>query len=176
MSGRDSANGGGAIAELPILTTKRIVADARLVVVLLLVGIYFFFPKLVGLGDALGKLDEADPIWIVIAIGFNVARLRDLHRPVQSGRRRRRAAAQLDETYEINMAGVAATLLFSAGGAGGVALTYWALRKAGMARPRRRPPDGRLHHPPLRLLSDRPDRLRRSCCGPAWSTARTRSS
>ena len=32
------------------------------------------------------------------------------------------------------MAGVAATLLFSAGGAGGIALTYWALRKAGMAR------------------------------------------
>ena len=38
------------------------------------------------------------------------------------------------ETYEINMAGVAATLLFSAGGAGGIALTYWALRKAGMRR------------------------------------------
>ena len=38
------------------------------------------------------------------------------------------------ETYEINMAGVAATLLFSAGGAGGIALTYWALRKAGMVR------------------------------------------
>src|SRR5262249_14219993 len=38
------------------------------------------------------------------------------------------------ETYEINMAGVAATLLFSAAGAGGVILTYWALRKAGMAR------------------------------------------
>ena len=32
------------------------------------------------------------------------------------------------------MAGVAATLLFSAGGAGGIALTYWALRKAGMER------------------------------------------
>ena len=38
------------------------------------------------------------------------------------------------ETYEINMAGVAATLLFSAAGAGGIALTYWALRKAGMSR------------------------------------------
>ncbi len=38
------------------------------------------------------------------------------------------------ETYEINMAGVAGTLLFSAGGAGGIALTYWALRKAGMQR------------------------------------------
>src|SRR4029079_15069942 len=38
------------------------------------------------------------------------------------------------ETYEINMAGVPATLLFSAGGAGGIALTYWSLRKAGMRR------------------------------------------
>ncbi len=38
------------------------------------------------------------------------------------------------ETYEINMAGLAATLLFSAGGAGGIVLTYWALRKAGMRR------------------------------------------
>ncbi len=38
------------------------------------------------------------------------------------------------ETYEINMAGLAATLLFSAGGAGGIVLTFWALRKAGMRR------------------------------------------
>jgi uncharacterized protein (TIRG00374 family) len=36
------------------------------------------------------------------------------------------------EAYEINMAGLAATRLFSAGGAGGIVLTYWALRKAGM--------------------------------------------
>ena len=34
------------------------------------------------------------------------------------------------------MAGLAATRIFSAGGAGGIVLTYWALRKAGM--PRRR--------------------------------------
>ena len=34
------------------------------------------------------------------------------------------------------MAGLAATRIFSAGGAGGLVLTYWALRKAGM--PRRR--------------------------------------
>jgi len=32
------------------------------------------------------------------------------------------------------MAGFVATTLFSAGGAGGIALTYWALRKAGMPR------------------------------------------
>jgi len=38
------------------------------------------------------------------------------------------------ESYEITMAGLAATRLFSAGGAGGLVLTYWALRKAGMQR------------------------------------------
>ena len=32
------------------------------------------------------------------------------------------------------MAGLAATRLLSAGGAGGIVLTYWALRKAGMKR------------------------------------------
>jgi len=38
------------------------------------------------------------------------------------------------ESYQITMAGLAATRLFSAGGAGGIVLTYWALRKAGMER------------------------------------------
>jgi uncharacterized protein (TIRG00374 family) len=37
-------------------------------------------------------------------------------------------------SYEITMAGVAATRLFAAGGAGGIALTIWALRRAGMDR------------------------------------------
>ena len=40
------------------------------------------------------------------------------------------------ESYLITMAGLAATRLFAAGGAGGVALTAWALRRSGMA-PRR---------------------------------------
>jgi putative heme transporter len=36
------------------------------------------------------------------------------------------------ESYEITMASLAATRLFSAGGAGGVALTAWALRRSGL--------------------------------------------
>ena len=87
-----------------------------------------------GLGDAMGKLDEAQPLWIAVAIAFNVAAYATyigLFKAVVGG-----DALRLTwmETYEINMAGVAATLLFSAGGAGGVALTYWSLRKAGMRR------------------------------------------
>ena len=36
------------------------------------------------------------------------------------------------ESYQITMAGLAATRVFAAGGAGGIALTAWALRRAGM--------------------------------------------
>lgn len=125
-------NGGGP-AELPIFTRRRIVQTA-VVVVALLVGIYFLFPRLVGLGNAMGKLDEADTAWIAIAIGFNIlafATYIALFKAVVGGDALR---LTWGETYEINMAGLAATLLFSAAGAGGIALTYWALRKAGMPR------------------------------------------
>lgn len=133
MSQEDAANGGNRFTELPIFTTRRIVQTVVLVLVLL-VAIYFLFPKLVGLGDALSKLDEADPLWIGVAVVANVAAYATyiaLFKAVVGGDALR---LSWTETYEINMAGVAATLLFSAGGAGGVALTYWALRKAGMGR------------------------------------------
>ncbi|MDX6635673.1 MAG: putative heme transporter [Solirubrobacterales bacterium] len=133
MSSEDPANGNGRIAEMPIFTTRRIIQTV-VVVLLLLGGIYFLFPKVVGLGNALDKLDDADPVWIGIAIGFNVvayATYIALFKAVVGGDALR---LTWGETYEINMAGVAATLLFSAGGAGGIALTYWALRKAGMRR------------------------------------------
>jgi uncharacterized protein (TIRG00374 family) len=118
---------------MPLLTTRRLIQTV-VVVLVLLVSIYFLFPKLVGLGDAMSKLGDADPLWIAIAIAFSVlsfATYIALFKAVVGGDALRLTWA---ETYEINMAGVAATLLFSAGGAGGIALTYWALRKAGMAR------------------------------------------
>jgi len=131
VSPQRSANGNGA--ELPLLTPRR-VAQTLLLVLVLLVAIYFLFPKLVGLGDALSKLHEADPVWIAVAIGFTVVAVATyiaLFKAVVGG-----SALCLTwrETYEINMAGLAATRLFSTGGAGGIALTYWALRHAGMQR------------------------------------------
>ena len=126
------SNGNGGY-ELPLFTPRRIV-QTLLIVVVVLVGVYFLFPKLVGLGDALGKLGEADGAWIAVAIGFNIVAIATyiaLFKAVVGGNALR---LTWGETYEINMAGVAATLLFSAAGAGGIALTYWALRKAGMER------------------------------------------
>jgi uncharacterized protein (TIRG00374 family) len=118
---------------MPQFTTRRVIQ--MLVIVLVLLGsIYFLFPKLVGLGDAMSRLGDADPVWIAVAIGFNVlayATYIALFKAVVSGEALR---LRWIETYEINLAALAATRLFSAGGAGGIALTYWALRKAGMAR------------------------------------------
>jgi uncharacterized membrane protein YbhN (UPF0104 family) len=132
VSPERSANGNGAL-ELPLFTPRRVVQTAFLVLALL-IGIYFLFPKLAGLGDSLSRLGQADAVWIVIAIGFNVVAIATyiaLFKAVVGGDALR---LTWGETYEINLAGVAATLLFSAAGAGGIALTYWALRKAGMRR------------------------------------------
>jgi uncharacterized protein (TIRG00374 family) len=109
--------------------------------VLIIVAIYVVFPKLVGLDDALRKLDEATWYWVVIAVGFNVAAFGAyvaLFRGVLGGTRDDDVHRRLDlrASYLITMAGLAATRIFSAAGAGGIVLTYWALRKAGM--PRRR--------------------------------------
>jgi uncharacterized protein (TIRG00374 family) len=132
VSGEDPANGSQAV-EMPLFTTRRLVQTV--LVVLLLVGcIYFLFPKLVGLGSGFSRLHEAEPLWIGVAIGFSILSFGTyiaLFKAVVGGDALR---LRWSETYEINMAGLAATRLFSAGGAGGIALTYWALRKAGMGR------------------------------------------
>jgi putative heme transporter len=132
VSREHPANGTGTY-ELPLLTPRRAVQTA-LVVFALLIAIYFLFPKLVGLGDSLSRLGEAEAIWIVVAIGFELVAIATyiaLFKAVVGGDALRLSWA---ETYEINLAGLAATRIFSAGGAGGIALTYWALRRAGMRR------------------------------------------
>jgi uncharacterized protein (TIRG00374 family) len=78
---------------------------------------------------------------VAIAIGFNVLAFGAyvaLFRGVLGGTRDDDVHRRLDlrTSYLITMAGLAATRLFSAAGAGGLVLTYWALRKAGV--PRRR--------------------------------------
>ena len=47
-----------------------------------------------------------------------------------------RAGSRIDwaASYQITMAGLAASRLFAAGGAGGLVLTAWALRRSGMRK------------------------------------------
>ena len=112
---------------------KRLI-QTGVIVIVLVAAIYLLLPSIVGIDDAVEKIKKAEWGWIVIALAFNVLAFGGyvaLFRGVVG-----EAAVRLrwSESYQITMAGLAATRLFSAGGAGGIVLTYWALRKAGMPR------------------------------------------
>jgi uncharacterized protein (TIRG00374 family) len=122
-----------------LLRDRRRLAAVLLAFLLLVVAIYVLFPNVVGLGDTFEKLDEAKWYWVAVAVGFNVAAFAAyvaLFRGILGGTRDDEVNRRLDvrASYQITMAGLAATRVFSAAGAGGIALTYWALRKAGMDR------------------------------------------
>lgn len=120
--------------EPSFFTNPKRLLQTFVLVLIVLIAIYVLLPNLVGLQGAIEKLGTGDPVWIVIASVFTllmflsyVALFRGVvgEKPLHLNWR---------ESYEITLAGLAATRLFSAGGAGGIVLTYWALRKAGMAR------------------------------------------
>ena len=124
-----------------LLADRRKVASGILLVLLLVVAIYVVFPKLLGFDEAVERLDNAVWYWVLLAVLFNVGAFVAyvaLFRGVLGGLHDDMVRRRLDAraSYEITMAGLAATRIFSAAGAGGIAVTYWALRKAGM--PRRR--------------------------------------
>jgi uncharacterized protein (TIRG00374 family) len=114
---------------------KRLI-QTGVAVVLLLVAIYVLIPKLFDLQDALGKIDQGDPLWIALAVVFCVAMFAAYVALFRGVVGENVIHLNWQESYQVTMAGLAATRLFSAGGAGGILLTYWALRKAGMERRR----------------------------------------
>jgi uncharacterized protein (TIRG00374 family) len=124
-----------------LLQDRRKLLTGLLLVVLIIFAIYVVFPRVVGTEEALDRFDNAVWYWIVVALAFNVAAFAAyvaLFRGILSGNIDDDVRRRLDlrASYQITMAGLAATRVFSAAGVGGVVLTYWALRKAGM--PRRR--------------------------------------
>ena len=124
---------------MDLLRDRRRLLGLALALVLLLVAIYVLVPRIVGFEDTLDRLGEASSWWLLLAVGFNLlafAAYVALFQGVLGGTGDDRLRQRLDlrASYQITMAGLAATRLFSAAGAGGIALTYWALRKAGLRR------------------------------------------
>ena len=124
-----------------LLSDPRRLVSLALVFVLGVVAIYLVFPRVAGLDDELRRIDDASWYWVVVAVAFNVAAFGAyvaLFRGILGGPGDSEIKRRLDAraSYQITMAGLAATRLFSAAGAGGLVLTYWALRKAGMERRR----------------------------------------
>ncbi len=128
--------GAGHEEEMPrvILTRSQIVAFS----VFMLSGVgflYFVLPNLAGVGKTLDKIEGGDVWWLAAGMvleGLSFAGYIVLFRSVFV--RDPLPAERIGwlESYEITMAGVVATRLFAAGGAGGIALTAWALRRAGL--------------------------------------------
>ncbi|HEV7585451.1 MAG TPA: lysylphosphatidylglycerol synthase transmembrane domain-containing protein [Solirubrobacteraceae bacterium] len=114
------------------LLTRRQVASFVLFMLSALAFLYFVLPKLAGIGTTVHRIERGDAWWIALGVLFEALSFAGyvvLFRAVfvdHAGRIRWR------ESYVITMAGLVATRLFAAAGAGGVAMTAWALRRAGM--------------------------------------------
>jgi uncharacterized protein (TIRG00374 family) len=101
--------------------------------VAMIAGLYFLLPQLAGLDDTWHRIESGSPLWMVLAFlltfgmfaGY-VAMFRGVFGHVDRIGWR--------ESYLITMAGLAASRIFAAGGAGGLVLQAWALRQAGMAK------------------------------------------
>ena len=96
--------------------------------------LYFVLPQLSDLEDDSKKLGEGDPWWLAAAFLFSVLSFGGYVAMFRGVFISNSSRIDLSASYQITMAGLAATRLFAAGGAGGIALTAWALRRAGMDR------------------------------------------
>ncbi len=104
------------------------------VAVIVLVGfLHFVLPQISGMSSTLRRLRHADPWWIALAVLLEAISLAGyvlLFRTVFSCHD---ARIGWRESWEINMAGTVATKFLATAGAGGVALTVWALRASGLS-------------------------------------------
>ena len=116
---------------VPITRTGLLLASVLIVVAL--VGVYFLIPKLAGLKQTWGQLRRGDPLWLAVAAVLellSIAGYATLFRAVFG-----RGVPRIDwrVSLQIPLAGIAAIRLVAAGGAGAVAVTAWALGRAGMS-------------------------------------------
>lgn len=96
--------------------------------------LYFVLPKLAGLKDTWSRLDDGEPGWLIAAVALECLSFLGYVWLFRTVFVRGKTRIGWRESYQITMAGLAATRLFAAAGAGGIALTAWALRRSGMER------------------------------------------
>jgi uncharacterized membrane protein YbhN (UPF0104 family) len=122
-----------AVEEMPRVLLTRRRAVAFVVFIFSTVGfLYFVLPKLAGVGTTVHRIERGDAWWIGIGVLLELLSFAGYVVLFRSVFVRGPGPIGWRESYEITMAGLAATRLFAAAGAGGVALTAWALRRSGM--------------------------------------------
>ena len=96
--------------------------------------LYFVLPQISGVSKTWHRIRQGDPWWLAVCLAFECVSFAGYVWLFRTVFVRGRSRIGWKESYQITMAGLAATRLFAAGGAGGIALTAWALRRSGMER------------------------------------------
>lgn len=117
----------------PELINRRRLILSGLVILVGIVAIYFLLPQLAGLKKTWGELEHGNALWLAVGAGLEVLSLlcyAALFRAVFGD-----GVPRIDwrASVDIPLAGIAAIRLLAAAGAGAVAVTVWALRRAGMS-------------------------------------------
>ncbi len=113
------------------LTRARLVASI-VFVVSTVAFLYFVLPKLLGLRHTWNRLEQGNVWWFAVAFVLEVLSFASYIVLFRAVFARDNPRISWRVSYEITMAGLVATRLFAAAGAGGIVLTAWALRRAGM--------------------------------------------
>jgi uncharacterized protein (TIRG00374 family) len=94
--------------------------------------LYFGLPRLAGIEDTWSRIKEGDPAWLLACLALELISFAGYVWLFRAVYVRGSERMTWRVSYLITMAGLAATRLFAAAGAGGAALTVWALRRSGM--------------------------------------------
>ncbi|MEA2171689.1 MAG: putative heme transporter [Solirubrobacteraceae bacterium] len=121
-------------SDVSVRRMSRKLVVAGLFVVLTLVLLYFVLPHIAGLEDTYDRMRDGDVVWLAVAAAFELGSFFGYMILFRSVFGEHVPQIGWRESYLITMAGVAATRMLAAAGAGGIALTAWALRRAGMER------------------------------------------
>jgi uncharacterized protein (TIRG00374 family) len=114
-----------------VLTRGRVLGTL-LFVASALAFLYFVLPKLLGLHETWDRIQHGNAWWLAAAALLEVCSFGGYVWLFRGVFVRGESRIDWSASYQITMAGLAATRLFAAAGAGGIALTAWALRRSGM--------------------------------------------
>jgi uncharacterized membrane protein YbhN (UPF0104 family) len=119
--------------EMPrVLLTRRQIIGFALFILSAIAFLYFVLPKLAGVGATVHRIERGDTWWIAVGVLLEVLSFGGYVVVFRAVFIRGHGRIGWRESYQITMAGLLATRLFATAGAGGVALTAWALRRSGM--------------------------------------------
>jgi uncharacterized protein (TIRG00374 family) len=120
-------------------TPRRLFSGRRglLVIVglaLAIAALYVLLPALAGFDETWSRVREGDPVWLLAALGLELLSYASYVVALRACVRAAGGSLALGDGVRVTMAGVVASRLLATAGAGGVAVTAWALWRFGMGR------------------------------------------